>query len=482
MDYGLSDSSGTGDDLPSNNQNRGRRVGRVAGNGRSSIAGSAPHPRFYNDMEAQIHHLEQDAYISILRAFKVQSDAISWEKESLMTELRRELRVSDEEHRELIGRVNADDIVIRIREWRKAGHQPGMLTTAQPTHDAIVATFRKKQKISNSVPSLSLNPHMLAASMQPTLTSGKRGVAGQPLPGLSLVKPVQYPLTGPAGRGFRPNRGLSGALVTNGRVGAGSSDPYIGRKVMTRWPEDNNFYEAVITDYDPIQGLHALVYDMHTNDEAFEWVNLNEISPEDIRWDCENMGISRKGGRGMKKSMDHDGVVPWEGRGREDRSQPEKDLLPLQNTNGKKNMDDIEMILTETVVKEVEKVFLLSRPDPLEIEKAMTMLKNQEKTLIDTLARIADASDGESDDGKHANTHGPPMGRDLVLPNKQHDNGDNGMMTEGESHGICDNGHTLVTGNRMMTEMGVAIGEQAFEARVAASNNDEDDEMVIVDV
>lgn len=76
---------------------------------------------------------------------------------------------------------------------------------------------------------------------------------GQPLPGVSLVKPVQYPLTGPAGRGFRPNRGLSGALVTNGRVGAGSSDPYIGRKVMTRWPEDNNFYEAVITDYDPIQ-------------------------------------------------------------------------------------------------------------------------------------------------------------------------------------------------------------------------------------
>ncbi|XP_026391927.1 protein EMSY-LIKE 3-like isoform X4 [Papaver somniferum] len=477
---------GTGDDLPPNNQNRGRRVGRVAGNGRSSIAGSAPHPRFYNDMEAQIHHLEQDAYISILRAFKVQSDAISWEKESLMTELRRELRVSDEEHRELLGRVNADDIVIRIREWRKAGHQPGMLTTAQPTHDAIVATFRKKQKISNSVPSLSLNPHMLAASMQPTLTSGKRGVAvgargkkpksGQPLPGVSLVKPVQYPLTGPAGRGFRPNRGLSGALVTNGRVGAGSSDPYIGRKVMTRWPEDNNFYEAVITDYDPIQGLHALVYDMHTNDEAFEWVNLNEISPEDIRWEGENMGISRKGGRGMKKSMDHDGVVPWEGR--EDRIQPEKDLLPLQNTNGKKNMDDIEMILTETVVKEVEKVFLLSRPDPLEIEKAMTMLKNQEKTLIDTLARIADASDGESDDGKQANTHGPPMGRDLVLPNKQHDISENGMVTEGEGRGICDNGHTLGTRNEMMTES----GEQGFEVRVAASNNDEDDEMVIVDV
>ncbi|KAG9131161.1 hypothetical protein Leryth_020154, partial [Lithospermum erythrorhizon] len=26
-------------------------------------------------------------------------------------------------------------------------------------------------------------------------------------------------------------------------------NPLIGRKVRTRWPDDNNFYEAVITDY-----------------------------------------------------------------------------------------------------------------------------------------------------------------------------------------------------------------------------------------
>jgi hypothetical protein len=37
------------------------------------------------------------------------------EKESLITELRKELRVSDEEHRELLARVNADDIIRRIR-------------------------------------------------------------------------------------------------------------------------------------------------------------------------------------------------------------------------------------------------------------------------------------------------------------------------------------------------------------------------------
>lgn len=40
------------------------------------------------------------------------------EKESLITELRKELRLSNEEHRELLGRVNADDIIRRIRSDR----------------------------------------------------------------------------------------------------------------------------------------------------------------------------------------------------------------------------------------------------------------------------------------------------------------------------------------------------------------------------
>lgn len=29
-------------------------------------------------MEAQIHHLEQEAYCAVLRAFKAQSDALTW--------------------------------------------------------------------------------------------------------------------------------------------------------------------------------------------------------------------------------------------------------------------------------------------------------------------------------------------------------------------------------------------------------------------
>jgi hypothetical protein len=42
-------------------------------------------------------------------------NSLSQEKESLITELRKELQVSDKEHRELLNKVNGDDIIRRIR-------------------------------------------------------------------------------------------------------------------------------------------------------------------------------------------------------------------------------------------------------------------------------------------------------------------------------------------------------------------------------
>lgn len=108
----------------------------------------------------------------------------------MITELRRELRVSDDEHRELLSRVNADEIIHRIRycnslssctcnkkniltvflllllprymmddafrEWRQTDcYQPARRTTSQPVHDILpsptVSASRKKQKTTHSV-------------------------------------------------------------------------------------------------------------------------------------------------------------------------------------------------------------------------------------------------------------------------------------------------------------------------------------------
>lgn len=439
MDYELSDSSGTDDDLPPSHQNRGSRGGRVAGNGRS-VVGSAPYPRLHSDMETQIHHLEQEAYSSVLRAFKAQSDAITWDKEGLITELRKELRVSDDEHRELLARVNADNIIQRIREWRQAGgHQTAMLSMSQHAHDQIpsptVSASRKKQKLSQSVPSLSfgvssqaLHPQSVApASVQPSPSTMKRGPTlggrgkkfkpGQPFPGLSSVKSMQYHSSITAGRGqFRTS---SGTLTTNEPAEPGTYDPLIGRKVMTRWPEDNNFYEAVITDYNPLEGLHALVYDINTTNETWEWVDLKEISPEDIQWEGEDPGISRQGGRGgqgrgVKRSTSRGVALPSAGRGRgSTKVQSNREFPPSQNGIGKKvsDSDDIEIFHTDTLIKEVERVFGASHPDPVELEKAKKMLKEHEQALVDAISRLGDASDGESDEEQPL-SHGQRMDRE----------------------------------------------------------------------
>ncbi|KAI4323349.1 hypothetical protein L6164_022963 [Bauhinia variegata] len=434
MDYEPYDSSGTDDDLPPSHQNRIPRGGRLAGNGRSAV-GSIPYSRMYGetDMETQIHQLEQEAYSSVLRAFKAQADAITWEKESLITELRKELRLSNEEHRELLGRVNADDIIRRIREWRQAGgHQPGMLGTGQAIHDTIpspsVSASRKKPKITPSVPSQSFagpsptfHPQTVAAPHQPS-SSAKRGSAPGPKgkkhkPG--QIGPVssmkQYPSSGPGGRNQVTNRVSSGAGLSEPAEGS-TYDPLIGRRVRTRWPDDNNFYEAVITDYNAAEGRHALVYDMGTPNETWEWVNLSEISPEDIQWVGDDPGIKHRGGyggsgHGMNRSVGRDGV-PGAGRGRGTKGQSRKDFLPSQNGIGKKAPDDIQIRHTDTLIKEVERVFSANHPDPLEIEKAKKVLKDQEQALIDAIARLTDLSDGESEEGGHHFPHAQPMDRE----------------------------------------------------------------------
>ncbi|XP_006575234.1 protein EMSY-LIKE 1-like isoform X2 [Glycine soja] len=338
-------------------QNRVRRGSIVTGNEKSSVT-SIPHLKLHCDMEAQIHLLEQEAYSAVLRAFKAQSDALTWEKEGLITELRKELRVSDDEHRELLTRVNSDEIIHRIREWRQTGcYQPARRSTSQTFHDILpsptVSASRKKQKTSHS---------------------------GQSLPALSSVKSVQYTSAGPTGGRHFANHNSSALASNASATEAAAFDPLIGKKVWTRWPEDNHFYEAVVTDYNPA-----------------------DISPEDIKWEGEDPGILHRGGHGGqggggRKFFGHGGDSLGAGRGRgHPRFQARQEFLPPQNGIGRRVLDDIELLNTDSLVKEVERIFATSPQDSMELEKAKQMLKEHEQALVDAIARIADASDGESD-------------------------------------------------------------------------------------
>ncbi|CDP10126.1 unnamed protein product [Coffea canephora] len=424
-----------------------------------SFTGSAPYQNINSDMESQIHILEQEAYGAVLRAFKAQSDALTWEKEGLITELRRELRVSDDEHRELLTQVNADGLIHKIREWRKAG---GRLSTTQimpqPVHDQLqsptISASRKKQKTSQSVPfgtqSQTLHPQSIAATPQPSLVSkwgptsgtvGRRPQHGQPV--LSSPPAIQYQ---------QSNQGPGGRFTNE--LAVRTSDPLIGRKVMTRWPEDSNFYEAVITDYNPIEGRHALVYDIGTPNESLEWVDFKEISPEDIRWIGDDPGISQLN---VGSGQGFGGNTPNAGQGRGLlRDQLESDHRPSQNGVVKKIADDIEILHTDTLIQKVEKVVAASHPDLLELEKAKKMLKEHEQALLDVIAKLADACDDASD-GEH---HGLSVGME---------------RGQGHLHGRNNSGPNMASEmrSRSSSSYDITRGQMPFD-------HQQDDDVVVI--
>nr|XP_018680087.1 PREDICTED: protein EMSY-LIKE 3-like isoform X1 [Musa acuminata subsp. malaccensis] len=151
-----------------------------------------------------------------------------------------------------------------------------------------------------------------------------------------------------------------------------------------------------------VAGLHALVDDTDMYKETWEWINLKEICPENIRWEVEeDPDIVLQSGqvasrRGVKRTTAHGGGIPGAGRGRGSlKNQKKKDFLLSQNSIGKKSTGNIEILQTDTLIKEVEKLLGASHPDPLEIEKAQQMLEKHEQALIDAIANLDDAYDGE---------------------------------------------------------------------------------------
>ena len=114
----------------------------------------------------------------------------------------------------------------------------------------------------------------------------------------------------------------------------------------------------------------------------------------------------------MNRSVGRDGV-PGAGRGRgAAKGQSRKDFLSSQNGIGMKTPDDIQILHTDTLVKEVERVFNANHPDALEIEQVKKILKDHEQALIDAIARLADLSDDDSDtdeEGSHHFSHAQAM-------------------------------------------------------------------------
>lgn len=91
---------------------------------------------------------------------------------------------------------------------------------------------------------------------------------------------------------------------------------------------------------------------------------LMQISPEDIQWEGEDPGVSRRGGyggsgHGMNRPVGRDNV-PGAVRGRGvGKGQSRKDFVPSQNGIGKKAPDDIQIRHTASLIKEASENSLI---------------------------------------------------------------------------------------------------------------------------
>ncbi|PPR87136.1 hypothetical protein GOBAR_AA33547 [Gossypium barbadense] len=84
----------------------------------------------------------------------------------------------------------------------------------------------------------------------------------------------------------------------------------------------------------------------------------------------------------------------------------------------------------------VEKVFGASHPDSIEIEKAKEVLKEHEQALVDAIARLEGASDGESD-GEHPFSQGQSMDQERAWRKRQYnDEMGEGRIIEGSDGAI----------------------------------------------
>ncbi|MFS7914851.1 putative transcription factor WD40-like family [Helianthus anomalus] len=126
------------------------------------------------------------------------------------------------------------------------------ITVHDPLLSPSVSGNRKKQKMNPSGHSQSFGGPPQRVPL-PTPSSARRA----PVTGPKGKNKKSHPPSGSTtGRAQLGNRVTSGAHA-NETAETPSFSPLIGRKVRTRWPDDNNFYEATITDYNPVEAWNV---------------------------------------------------------------------------------------------------------------------------------------------------------------------------------------------------------------------------------
>ncbi|BBN19423.1 hypothetical protein MPTK1_8g10600 [Marchantia polymorpha subsp. ruderalis] len=341
--------SGTDDDHPAEIfhkqplQAQGARgpVGKRSARGRTS----EPLPVME---DTDLAMLELEAYTAVLRAFGAQPTALTWSKERIMCDLRKELRISEEQHRQLAKELEARQLQgsLDISPSATISDMHLAINSLRPASSTGIPHLRTKSNISHVLgPQASdvVAPHQKLLS-QPSLETARSQTGGrgknlrlmtppsnlQRRCSLSSGNPTTRLMSGGTSsskshlkledRNEGPNLQLWQNFQKVSTHFKGPDKPSMGQKVQRWWPDEKKFYDAVIVEYDEESGKHALAYDMRTPQQSIEWVDLKAI-PRFVRYVEEPpvsiLGVNLKSpiprgrGRGRTKVISGHGRAKW---------------------------------------------------------------------------------------------------------------------------------------------------------------------------
>uniref|UniRef100_A0A0E0M7Z7 ENT domain-containing protein n=1 Tax=Oryza punctata TaxID=4537 RepID=A0A0E0M7Z7_ORYPU len=296
------------------------------------------------DTAFQIHCLERSAYASVLRAFFAQSELLSQSQAKLLTKLRKKLRISDVELREVLVNVTSNEYIKSLRKCSLAnnsGLKDPAFDARAMVPDKIVKDGQVFTSFTNCI-SLSQESQISLRAMPSVRSVDILGSSHRTRKEPCLDPHAVFPTE----------------KLKSGNECALSS---VQVKCSTRDPLDTKTLPCEVkTDctQSPIQVKH-------------NQANAGHV-PLCIHQD-------------MKASMTRKTEVP--------DVTGSKSLTVIVSTAGniEHDFDIIKLDLTPSLLSKVEELFR-EKPNPDDLETAKAILKEHEKVLLDALLKLSEVS------------------------------------------------------------------------------------------
>ncbi|PUZ38955.1 hypothetical protein GQ55_9G237800 [Panicum hallii var. hallii] len=346
------------------------------------------------DTVFQIHCLERSAYASVLRAFCAVTSHLSWLQVKLLTKLRNELRISHIEHKEVLVKVSSNENIKFLRKFSLV--TLSVLTKTDPSFDAHAMVHDKN----GSTGQVSTSSTSCLSLLQQSPISGHSMSTTRDI-GISDIS--NWAKEGPY---FEPHAVVSAKRLKSVNGHAPSVQlPVAVSVAMVKGRTDDTLDSETIPCEVKSGCTSPIFQEKHSEPNASQVPSCADHARQESRKrkaEVPGMRVSTSlGVMGIKYGIKHQ-------------------RLMNKDSDLEHGSEIINLCLTASLLHKVERL-LREKPYPANLEKAKSILKAQEKDLLDALVKLSEISydvayfsaNGEPD---NINTHDDGKGKEDVQP------------------------------------------------------------------